>query len=235
MVERTNEKASDKSSRNEEIFEVLKARIIHWEYPPGYRLTEDTLCTEFGVSRIPVREALHMLVENNLVDRVPHRGCTVKQPNLEELNEFYEVRLALELYVVEHLARGGMAPEAHHALAENWRQLGQTGDLRALDGEPLARQDEAFHEALAAAAGNNSLLAHLRMVNERLFFTRMSDITTRQRLATTCRQHLDILEQIAQGNVAAARAALQANIDFGRHNVESALKDALARAYLKTT
>ena len=63
----------------------------------------------------------------------------------------------------------------------------------------------------------------------------MSDITTRERLAITCRQHLDILDQIAQGNIAAARAALQLNIDFGRHNVESALKDALARAYLKTT
>jgi DNA-binding GntR family transcriptional regulator len=185
------------------------------------------------VSRIPVREALHMLVENNLVDRVPHRGCTVKQLNLEQINELYEVRLALELYVVEHLARVGIPETTRQELEENWRLLGQTGNLRELDGEPLARQDEIFHETLAITAGNNSLLAHLRLVNERLFFTRMSDITTRQRLAITCRQHLEILEQIAQGNIAAARSALQTNIDFGRHNVESALKDALARAYLK--
>jgi DNA-binding GntR family transcriptional regulator len=225
---------ADRVSRSDEIFEVLKSRIIRWEYPPGYRLTEDTLCGEFGVSRIPVREALHMLVENNLVDRVPHRGCTVKQPNLEEINELYDVRLALELYVVEHLASVGMPAEKREELAENWRSLGQTGDLRELDGEPLARQDEAFHETLAATAGNNSLLSHLRLVNERLFFTRMSDITTPERLAITCRQHQEILDQIAQGNVAAARTALHTNIDFGRYNVESALKDALARAYLKT-
>jgi DNA-binding GntR family transcriptional regulator len=225
---------ADKANRSVEIFETLKARIIRWEYPPGFRLTEDTLCSEFGVSRIPVREALHMLVENNLVDRVPHRGCTVKQLNLVEINELYEVRTALELYAIEHVASRGMPTETRKALEENWQRLGQTGDLRALDGEPLARQDEAFHEALAAATGNNSLLAHLRLVNERLFFTRMSDITTSERLAITCRQHLDILDQIAQGNIAKARAALQANIDFGRHNVESALKDALARAYLKT-
>ena len=77
---------TEKSSRSEEIFETLKSRIIRWDYPPGYRLTEDTLCSEFSVSRIPVREALHMLVENNLVDRVPHRGCTVKQLNLGEIN-----------------------------------------------------------------------------------------------------------------------------------------------------
>jgi DNA-binding GntR family transcriptional regulator len=127
-----------------------------------------------------------------------------------------------------------MPEVARKELEEHWRQLGQTSDLRALDGEPLARQDEAFHETLAAMAGNNSLLAHLRLVNERLFFTRTSDITTHERLAITCRQHQEILDQIAQGNIAAVRTALQTNIDFGRHNVESALKDALARAYLKT-
>lgn len=224
----------EKSSRSDDIFEVLKARIIHWEYPPGHRLTEDALCAEFSVSRIPVREALHMLVENNLVDRIPHRGCTVKQLNLYEINELYEVRLALELYVVEHLASVGMDAKIRQALAENWQQLAQKENLRELDGEPLAREDEAFHEALATAVGNKSLLAHLRMVNERLFFTRMSDITTRERLLITCSHHLEILEQIAQGNVEKARAALQANIDFGRHNVESALKDALARAFLKS-
>lgn len=226
---------ADKVSRSDEIFDVLKARIIRWEYPPGFRLTEDTLCTEFGVSRIPVREALHMLVENNLVDRVPHRGCTVKQPNLEEINELYEVRLALELYVVEYLARVGMPTALRQELVEHWQRLGQTSDLSELKGEPLARQDETFHEALAAAAGNHSLLTHLRLVNERLFFTRMSDITTRERLAITCRQHLDILDQIAHGNIRGARTALQTNIDFGRYNVETALKDALARAYLKSS
>lgn len=225
---------TEKISRGDEIFAMLKARIIHWEYPPGHRLTEEMLCSEFGVSRIPVREALHMLVENNLVDRIPHRGCTVKQPNLEEIDELYELRLALELYVVEQLARSGMPLHLRAELAENWRRLEKTSDLRALDGETLARQDEAFHEGLAAALGNRSLLAHLRLVNERLFFTRMSDITTAERLAITCRQHLDILEQIAGGELAAARAALQANIDFGRHNVESALKEALARAYMRS-
>lgn len=225
---------TEKSSRSDEIFAVLKSRIMHWEYPPGHRLTEDAICSEFGVSRIPVREALYMLVENNLVDRIPHRGCTVKQLNLGEINELYEVRLALELYVVEQLARAGMPAATRTELVEKWQQLGETGDLRELDGETLARQDEAFHETLVATMGNSSLLSHLRLVNERLFFTRMSDITTRERLATTCRQHLDILDQIALGNPVAARAALKANIDFGRHNVESALKEALARAYLKT-
>jgi DNA-binding GntR family transcriptional regulator len=229
-----DDQMAEKSSLSEEIFNVLKARIIRWEYPPAHRLTEDTLCAEFGVSRVPVREALHMLVENNLVDRVPHRGCSVKQPNLQEIHELYEVRLALELYIVDRLATDGIDPEVAQTLEQTWRTLLQNGDPATLGGERLARLDETFHETLAASVGNQSLLAHLRLINERLFFTRMTDITTVERLMTTCRQHLEILQYIAQRNRAAVCTALQTNIDFGRHNVESALKETLARAYLKT-
>jgi DNA-binding GntR family transcriptional regulator len=226
---------TDRASRSDEIFNVLKARIIRWDYPPSHRLTEDALCAEFGVSRIPVREALHMLVENNLVDRVPHRGCTVKQPNLDEIHELYEVRLALELFVVEQLAQRGLMDTTYTAQAALWQELAaQAAAANLPNAEALARHDEAFHETLAAATGNSALLAHLRMINERLLFMRMTDITTPERLAITCRQHVEVLDRIAAGEVEAARAALRANIDFGRHNVESALKDALARAYLKT-
>jgi DNA-binding GntR family transcriptional regulator len=224
---------TEKLSLSDEIFATLKARIIRWEYPPTHRLTEENLCNEFGVSRIPVREALRMLVENNLVDRVPHRGCTVKQPNLTEIDELYEVRLALESYVAERLATAGLSPKVTASLSQSWRTLTQ-GDFAALDGEFLAREDTAFHEGLAAALGNSALLGQLHMVNERLLFARMTDITTPERLAGTCRQHLAILDAIARGDAPAARAAMQANINFGRNNVESALKDALARAYMKT-
>ena len=177
---------TDKASRSDEIFNVLKARIIRWDYPPAHRLTEDALCAEFGVSRIPVREALHMLVENNLVDRVPHRGCTVKQPNLGEIHELYEVRLALELYVVEQLALQGLGQTTHTSLAAQWQELaGHAAAAELPDTETLARHDEAFHETLAAATGNVTLLAHLRLLNERLLFMRMTDITTPNTLRTS--------------------------------------------------
>ncbi len=73
----------------------------------------------------------------------------------------------------------------------------------------------------------------LRVVDERLFFTRIQDITTLERLQTTCRQHLTILERIQQGDPAGARAAMRANIEYGRHNVEAALKEALAQAFMR--
>ncbi len=224
---------NDKYSRSDEIFAILKHRILHWAYPPGYRLTEESLCAEFGVSRIPVREALRMLEENNLVEKVPHRGCTVRQPNLNEINELYEVRLALELYAVERLAQSGMEPARWFALYETWQALAASQEEVEIAPMELARLDAAFHEELAAAVGNQSLADLLRVVDERLFFTRIQDITTLERLQTTCRQHLTILERIQQGDPAGARAAMRANIEYGRHNVEAALKEALAQAFMR--
>lgn len=217
------------------IFQALKQRIIRWGYPPGYRLTEETIRQEFNVSRVPVREALRMLAESGLVEMAPHRGCTVKQPDLTELHELYDVRLALELFVVAQLAASGMAVEAWQPLYEHWDALAANTALAAIDGQELAHEDAAFHEALARATGNQLLYEHLRMIDERLFFTRMYDITTAERLETTSRQHLQILACIHARNEVAAQAAVRINIEYGRGNVEAALKEALTQAHQRQT
>lgn len=184
------------------------------------------------MSRVPVREALHMLDKHQLVERAPHRGCTVKQPDLLEINELYDVRVALESFVVERLATRGLDETIHAELRETWQQIRTGDETHAIDALALARQDEAFHETLARATGNQILQEQLRTIDERLHFVRVADITSAARLHTTREQHLHILQCIRQGQASAAVAAMRENIEFGRANVKTALKEALARAYL---
>jgi DNA-binding GntR family transcriptional regulator len=226
---------SKKANLSREVFTALKERIIRWGYPPGHRLTEEELCQEFGVSRAPVREALRMLAENGLVDMMPHRGCTVKLPDLTEVHDLYDVRLALELFVVGQLAERGMDEERWQQLYGRWQELLSLPVEPVLAEGGLADEDAAFHEALAQATGNRLLYDQLRAIDERLFFTRRTDITTVERLHMTCKQHLHILACIRAGDSAAAQKALLTNVDYGRSNVERALKDALAQAYLGVT
>jgi DNA-binding GntR family transcriptional regulator len=221
-----------KSVRAAEIFSVLKSRIVQWEYPPGQRFTEEELCKEFGVSRSPVREALRMLEENNLVDKIPYRGCTVKQPDLNELNELYDVRVILESAVAEQLATHGMPQAAWEHQFQEWSALAQSTAYAAIDSAELAQHDRSFHEALARSTGNRTLYDLLHNINERLHFIRMTDITTIDRLWETCQQHLAILEHIAAADSTAARTAMRQNIEGARIHVKSAIKEALARAYL---
>jgi len=217
------------SNLSASIVATLKERIIHWKYPPEHRLTEAELCQKFGVSRSPVREALRTLATDGFVKKMPNRGYAVKQHNLREIEELYEVRLALELFVVECLAkRGTPKNDDIDALKRTWTSLLNGSSKK---DEELARLDTLFHETLAHAAGNKSLLRQLRAINERLLLFRMLDFGKAHRVESTCHQHLEILKRIAAKDISGARKAMQRNIEEGRNNVHAAIKDALARAY----
>ena len=217
------------SNLSASIVATLKERIIHWQYPPEHRLTETELCQKFGVSRSPVREALRTLATDGFVKKMPNRGYAVKQYNLREIEELYEVRLALELFVVECLAkRGTPKKDDMDALKRTWTGLLNGSSKK---DEELARLDTLFHETLAHAAGNKSLLRQLRAINERLLLFRMIDFGRAHRAESTCHQHLEILKRIAAKDISGARKAMQRNIEEGQDNVHAAIKDALAKAY----
>lgn len=212
-----------------DIYEQLSFRILSWEYPPSHRLTEEGLCAEFSVSRSPVREALGMLVERGLVDKNARQGYSVRRLDLEEIKESYDVRLVLEIAVVDRLLTRGTPPAVLDRLRRRWTQL--------RDGLPelsphAAEEDEEFHRVLAEAAGNRVLARTLADIDSSIHFVRLSDITNTERLHQTCLDHLEILDALARGDRAAAVAALTRNIEWGKTNVETAIKDALVRAHL---
>lgn len=219
----------DKSaSFSASLIATLKERIITWQYPPQHRLTEDALCREFGVSRSPVREALRVLAANGFVQRTPNRGYAVRQVKVKEVEELYEVRLALELFAVEALATRGAPPAELSAIAAVWRAVQRNpkrdvGDLAALDAR--------FHEDLARLYGNAALLQQLEAINERLLMFRTIDFARADRVESTCEQHLAVLERIAARDGAGAREALRRNIEDGRNIVGTSIKEALAHAY----
>jgi DNA-binding GntR family transcriptional regulator len=211
------------------IVATIKERVIAWQYPPEFRLTEEALCREFSVSRSPVREALRVLATSGLVKRMANRGYAVRQVNPNEIQEIYEVRLALELYAIETLAQRGAPRKALAALHDAWKEvLASPGDRK---GEDLAELDTTFHESLVALIGNRTLLKEIKAINERLFVFRLIDFGMVDRVESTCEQHLAILDRIAAKDIVGARAALRGNIEDGRNIVDATFKEALARAY----
>jgi len=135
----------------------------------------------------------------------------------------------LELFVVECLAKRGIRKKDNiDALKRTWTGLLNGSSKK---DEELARLDTLFHESLAHAAGNKSLLRQLRAINERLLLFRMIDFGKTHRVESTCHQHIEILKRIAAKDILGARKAMQRNIEEGRNNVHTAIKDALAKAY----
>src|SRR4026209_2316771 len=108
MMPAKRESTNRLSGLSASIVGTLKQRIVGWQYPPEHRLTEESLCREFGVSRSPVREALRALVTNGFVRKMQNRGYAVRQLDLREVEELYDLRTAIELHVVERPPRGSV-------------------------------------------------------------------------------------------------------------------------------
>lgn len=215
------------SSRSTSIILTLKSRIIGWKYPLEYRLTEEDLCKEFGVSRSPVREALRELATHGFLKHLPRHGYVVKQLNPKEILEAYDVRMALELFVVEQLAQRGEPIKEIEDLKQTWTALLNDPP----EADELAELDTKFHETLAQALDNRTLLDQLRVINERLLVFRMSDFARRERTHITCQHHLNILARIEEKDMAGACKAMRENIEDGRNSVSLAIKEVLAKTY----
>ncbi|MEN9841378.1 MAG: hypothetical protein RL376_1178 [Verrucomicrobiota bacterium] len=226
--------ASDDVSPNQlghKILQQIRQRILDWTYPPGHHLGEPELSEEFAASRVPVREALRALVEQGLVEKVPNQGCFVRQPDAQATHHLYDLRLALELFVVERLARAGLPPEWLTQERAHWEPWLNVRADAPVDGELLVRMDEQFHLAMARALGNPYIVDSMRDINDRLRFVRLVVVTTPHRVQTTAGEHLAILDAIAQRDTEAARKAIRQNLHHARNQIEIAITKGLTRAH----
>eukprot|EP00456_Euglypha_rotunda_P069493 TRINITY_DN61192_c0_g1_i2.p3 TRINITY_DN61192_c0_g1~~TRINITY_DN61192_c0_g1_i2.p3 ORF type:complete len:142 (+),score=34.61 TRINITY_DN61192_c0_g1_i2:1-426(+) len=85
----------------QEVYSQLKSLILGFEIYPGSRVTETELAERFGVSRTPVREALQRLQLEGYLSVRPKQGCFIREIDIEEIDEHYQVRIALEMCALE--------------------------------------------------------------------------------------------------------------------------------------
>ncbi|GAA1120874.1 GntR family transcriptional regulator [Streptomyces javensis] len=137
---------------------AIRDDIVSGAYQPGSRLTEELLARRYGVSRVPVREALRTLESEGFVTTRRHAGACVAQPSEREAADLLDIRALLEPLGAERAAQ--RRTEAHlkvlRGLVRLGRERAQGGRLGEL--RPLG---DWFHETLAQASGSPSLAALL--------------------------------------------------------------------------
>jgi len=219
---------TDARSRGERVFVELKQRLLAGEYPLGRRLGEERLASALGVSRTPVREALHRLLSEGLVQRDAEGGFRPTAPDVVGIRTLYEVRIGLE---VQALRRPGTLGAAHDPA--RLRELHDEWSALADDAPPATPEfvllDEAFHTGLADAAGNAVLVEFLRVVNERIRIVRMQDFLTEDRITQTIDEHLAIIEAVLAGDCELAVARFDVHLRESLAVVEERTLRALAR------
>jgi DNA-binding GntR family transcriptional regulator len=127
------------------ILDELRRIILDGEVPPGSAIPVDAVAAAFGVSRIPVREALMTLIGEGLVDHRPNAGYRVAMMTAQEFSEIYLVREALETAALR--AAVSSATPADHDEARS--ALGALdAAIVAYDGRLYHRESRRFHLAL---------------------------------------------------------------------------------------
>lgn len=150
-----------------QIHEILEEAIIEGVLRPGERLRADDLAARYGVSRIPVREALRSLEAAGWVEIRPRYGVYVALRSDEELRDLFDVRTVLEAHAAERAAR----QRTEQDLQALRRAV--TASREAVDRDDdseLTRRSAAFYEALHRAAHNTVLAATLAGLGKRARF-----------------------------------------------------------------
>jgi DNA-binding GntR family transcriptional regulator len=175
----------------EGVYEALFREIVTGKLPGGQRLMIDDIAERFGVSKIPVREALKALEAKGWVESAPRRGTYVRALSLSELHELFELRMIIEPQTTS-LA-------AHRRRAVHLQQLAtlieeSEAAIKIHDFVTSSRVNLEFHSLIAHAAGNQhayDVIHDLELRLARYFFE--SEWTER---SDTAHEHLAIYEAI---------------------------------------
>lgn len=210
-----------------EVYTQLKQLILGFEIFPGSRVTETELAERFGVSRTPVREALQRLQHEGYLVVRPKQGCFIRDIDIEEIDEHYQVRIALEMCAIE-VACTHMPDKALRELAKKWDPAREPRS--EVDVEDMAAMDESFHIAIAEGGGNLVLADYLQRINNAIHIIRRLDFTETPRIDLTFKEHHAICQHLLQRDVVSAQQAMTQHIRRSQLAAKTITLEQLSRA-----
>ena len=207
-------------------YDTVREMIEQGTLAPGVWLREGALAARIGVSRTPVREALHALAAEGFVESVLNRGTRVASWSPEDIDELYQLRALLEGYGARQAARRG----GRTVSAELWdhaqryeRESEAAHDAGHFD--TAAACNVEFHEAVLLAADSPRLAQLVRTIRSAVLVQRaFAHYTADDRLRSML-QHRDIVRAIERGDDELAELAMRTHILAARYSaIEAATK-----------
>jgi DNA-binding GntR family transcriptional regulator len=205
-------------------YRLVRERILKGVYPPGAALSRRRLAHEFGMSLLPVAEALQRLVNEGLLESRPRVGTRVRQPSREEIRDRYTLREALESQSARLFAERATPAQKAEILRmarrldkyyTAWERLQKDAEFRLA----VRRYHVRFHLRIAEISGSPLLKQAIEREQD-LLFSWLSD-TAAQVHPLPPRYHSQLAEELCSGDPLRADAAIRAHI---RYALEELLK-----------
>ena len=184
------------------VYDALIDLIVGGELPPGQNMVETDLARQLGVSRQPIREALHRMEAEGWVDLRPSQGAFVHVPTDSEVDELLDVRALLEAETARLAAANGVSP----ARLARLREICHEGQAAAEAGDfaGAVAANNIFHAEIAAVGGNAVLAELADIVGRRVQWYYRMVAPARGHGSWT--EHAEMIEAIEAGEAERAQA-----------------------------
>jgi DNA-binding GntR family transcriptional regulator len=207
-------------SLTERAYAEIRQRVMTLKFRPGQFLNESLICTELGLGRTPVHEALHRLQVEGLVQIVPRKGVLIRTASLDDVIALIETRMVVE--------PAGMALAAQRAQPHHLKNLQalirQSRDaLRKNDRAGYMALDLAFHSEIVRATRNSVLAEVMRMLHQRASRIWHLQVWKDADLRLTQIEHEAIFEALKQKDADGAAEAARAHLTSLRSRIMQGL------------
>jgi len=167
-----------------------------------------------GMSKTPIRQALERLQMDGLVQIAPQQGILVREVSLHEINDVFDIRIALETFVLDRLA-GRLVPDQEAAIREHLAQADRC--VQAGDEVTYAELDTAFHALWSEFLGNQEIVQVMRRNHDKLARVILRVLRRdKDRLRTSHADHVGIAEAVIIGDGALAGECILKHIEYAK-------------------
>ena len=204
-------------SIREKVYNTLRDDILDGRISPGERLIENRIALEIKTSRTPVREALHTLEREGLVESIPRVGYRVKEIKWDEVEEICEIRIVNET-LAANWAIDRIKPREIKALENNL----DSAKKETKKGNPksFVGYDAEFHEILAKASGSQRLIELCQLLRRHMLRYRMQSLYTQDSALRAIKEHHHILTQIKKMDKRGVESAIREHLQWAKSDIK---------------
>jgi len=188
----------------------LRIEILTERIHPGEKLTEQTICGQFGVSRTPVREALKNLEAEGLIEIIPNRGAFAIGLSKDDIRDLYAIRMHNEMQAVRWAIE--------RRTKEEMESIEESLDFMRFyternDAKRMRSINTGFHKRIAAASHNRILAESLARIQDYTHYSLRVLPYRETDLSVILREHKAIFSGFKSNDPEAGAMAMKKHIE----------------------
>lgn len=194
---------------HQQVADQIREMIRKGTLRQGQKISELEFCQELGISRTPLREALHILSSEGLIELTPHKGARVSRPTIDEIRDMFQVMAVLE-GLCARVAAQELSDKDLKALEALHRALEEA--YAARDEERYIQANHDCHQFVQSLASNRTLSDIITALRQKIFLYRYRQLYQPGRLDDSIAEHRELLEAFRCRDAAGAEALMKGHL-----------------------